>query len=131
MTDDNETDEQLKKLRDDESRGNRLDRDNPQNQPDLVDAIEQALDAADDGNITETVTAYDPRMAALLVALDDQDEIEDVFESLSAAYNGDSGIEKPTRSAIIRLAIRVGLQEGGDGVLDDLREALARQEPTV
>lgn len=127
MTD---TDEKLQKLREQESKGNRLDKEDPQSQPDLADVIEKALAAVAEGDASDTITAYDPRLAAVLEALEQQEEMGNVFEQLQAAYDGDSGLTKPSRSAIIRLAVRVGLQEGTDGVLDDLEEAIIRRETT-
>lgn len=128
---DSERDEELRELREQESQGNRLERDNPEAQPDFVDAVEDALEAVDNGDSGDTITAYDPRLAAVLQALDDDERLDDVFEQLQAAYDGDSGLDKPTKSAIIRLAVRVGLQEGTDSVLDDLEEAVKRRETTT
>jgi hypothetical protein len=126
-----ETDEELEKLREQESKGNRLDRENPQSQPDFADAIEEALAAVAEGDTSDTITAYDPRLAAVLEALEQEGKMDDVFEQLQASYDGDSGLAKPSRSAIIRLAVRVGLQEGTDDVLDDLEEAITRRETTT
>lgn len=129
---DKDTEERLEELRKEESTGNRIDRDNPQNQPDFVDAIADALDDAKNGDASETITGYDPSIAALLQALEDEGRLEDVLEQLQAAYDGDSGITKASRSGVMRLAVRVGLQEGTDGTMDDLREAISRQQtPTV
>lgn len=129
---DKDTEEKLKEMREEESTGNRIDRDNPQNQPDFADALTDALDRADDGDLTETVTAYDPTLAALLTALDNDDRLEEVVGELQDVYDGDAGISKATRSAVIRLAIRVGLQEASEDVIDDLAEAIEqRQSPTV
>jgi len=129
MTD--ETEDKLGALRKEESKGIRVDRDNPDAQPDFVDALERALEAVDEGQAGDTITAYDPNLSAVLQALDDDGRMADVFDQLQSAYAGDSGLEKPTRSAIIRLAVRVGLQEGTDGVLDDLEEAVKRRETTT
>lgn len=129
MTDN--TDEELQKLREKESKGNRLDREDPQTQPDFVDAIEEALDAVAEGKESDTVTAYDPRLAAVLEALEKEQQMENVFEQLREAYEGNSGLTNPSKSAIIRLAVRVGLQEGTDSVLDDLEEAITRQQTTT
>ena len=129
MTDN--TDEELQKLREKESKGNRLDREDPQTQPDFVDAIEEALDAVAEGEESDTVTAYDPRLAAVLEALEKEQQMENVFEQLREAYEGNSGLTNPSKSAIIRLAVRVGLQEGTDSVLDDLEEAITRQQTTT
>mgnify|MGYP000660487670 CR=1 FL=1 len=131
MTDE-DTEERLQELREEESTGNRIDRDNPQTQPDFVDELVDALDKADDGDISETITAYDPTLAALLTALDEDDRLEEVVGELQDAYLGDAGISKATRSAVIRLAIRVGLQETSSDVMEDLAEAIQEQQtPTV
>lgn len=128
---DSDNDDELEALREEESTGNRLDRENPEAQPDFVDALEEALEAVADGDAGDTITAYDPNLSAVLQALDDDDRMADVFDQLEEAYDGDSGLEKPTRSAIIRLAVRVGLQEGTENVLGDLEEAVKRRETTT
>ena len=69
----NDVDDKLDELRKEESKGNRLDRDNPQSQPDLADAIEDSLDKVDQGEMSDTVTAFDPTLAALLDALSKHD----------------------------------------------------------
>ena len=130
MTDDN-IDDKLNELREEESKGNRLDRDDPQSQPDFVDALDEALEAISQDELSDTITAYDPKLAAVLQALEKDDQMDDVFEQLQDAYDGDSGLQKPSRSAIIRLAVRVGLQEGTDSVLDDLEEAVNRRQTTT
>lgn len=129
MTD--ETEDELAELREEESTGNRLDRDNPQAQPTFVDALEDALDEIADGDAGDTITAYDPNLSAVLQALEDDERMSEVFDQLQDAYDGDSGLDKATRSAIIRLAVRVGLQQGTDSVLDDLEEAVKRRETTT
>jgi len=129
MSDD--VDDKLDELRDEESKGNRLDRDDPQSQLDFVDVLDEALESIDQGELSDTITAYDPRLAAVLQALEEDDRMDDVFEQLQEAYDGNSGLQKPSRSAIIRLAVRVGLQEGTDSVLDDLEEAVNRRQTTT
>jgi hypothetical protein len=57
--------------------------------------------------------------------------MEDVFEQLQEAYDGNSGLQNPSRSALIRLAVRVGLQEGSDSLLEDLEEAVNRRQTTT
>jgi len=130
MTDD-DIDDKLNELREEESKGNRLDRDDPQSQPDFVDALDEALEAISQGELSDTITAYDPKLAAVLQALEEDDRMDDVFEELQDAYDGDSGLQKSSRSAIIRLAVRVGLQEGTESVLDDLEEAVSRRQTTT
>ncbi|WP_050038719.1 MULTISPECIES: hypothetical protein [unclassified Haloarcula] len=130
MTDD-DIDERLGELREEESTGNRLDRDDPQEQSSFVDILVGALDSAEDGDLSETVTAYDPTLAAVLQALDESDQMEDVFDQLREAYDGESGLTDESRSAIIRLAVRVGLQEGTDSVMYDLREAVEERQTTT
>ena len=124
-------DDKLNELREQESKGNRLDRDNPKSQTDFVDVLDEALEAVNQGDISDTITAYDPKLAAVLQALEEDEQMNNVFEQLQIAYDGDSGLQKPSRSAIIRLAVRVGLQEGTDGVLDDLEEAINRRQTTT
>lgn len=126
----NNIDDRLDELREEESKGNRLDRDDPQSQPDFVDALDAALEAIEDGETSDTITAYDPKLAAVLQALEDDGRMDEVFQQLREAYDGDSGLTTPSRSAIIRLAVRVGLQDGTD-VLDDLETAVARRETTT
>jgi hypothetical protein len=129
MSDD--VDDKLNELREEESKGNRLDRDDPQSQPDFVDALDDALESIDQGELSETITAYDPKLAAVLQALEEDNQMDEVFEQLQETYEGDSGLQKPSRSAIIRLAVRVGFQDGTDSVLDDLEEAVNRRQTTT
>jgi hypothetical protein len=129
MSDD--VDDKLNELREEESKGNRLDRDDPQSQPDFVDALDDALESIDQGELSETITAYDPKLAAVLQALEEDNQMDEVFEHLQETYEGDSGLQKPSRSAIIRLAVRVGFQDGTDSVLDDLEEAVNRRQTTT
>jgi len=129
MSDD--VDDKLNELREEESKGNRLDREDPQSQPDFVDALDDALESIDQGELSDTITAYDPKLAAVLQALEEDDRMDDVFEQLQEAYAGNSGLQKPSRSAIIRLAVRVGFQEGTDSLLDDLEEAVNRRQTTT
>lgn len=127
----NDTEERLDELREKESHGNRLDSEDPTQQPNLAEHIGDALDAIDEGTRQETVTAYDPRLAALVHALDEDSKLEEVFEQLQTAYDGESGINDPSRSAIIRLATRVGLQEASDETLAALAEAIEQRRTTT
>jgi len=128
----NDVDDKLDELRKEESKGNRLDRDNPQSQPDLADAIEDSLDKVDQGEMSDTITAFDPTLAALLDALSEDDqEIETVYDNLREAYDGNSGVDRKSKSGIIRLAIRVGLQEGSEDTIESLGEAISRYETTT
>jgi hypothetical protein len=129
MSDD--IDDKLNELREEESKGNWLDREDPQSQSDFVDVLDEALESINQGESSDTITAYHPKLAAVLQALEGDDRMGDVFEQLQEAYGGDSGLEKPSRSAIIRLAVRVGLQEGIDSVLDDLEKAVNRRQTTT
>lgn len=129
MTDN--TEDQLDELREQESQGNRLHRDDPGQQPGLAERIGDTLDAIEDGDRQETITAYDPRLAALIHALDEDNQLGDVFENLQAAYDGESGVEQPSRSAVIRLATRVGLQAANDETLAALAEAIEERQTTT
>jgi hypothetical protein len=129
MSDD--VDDKLDELRDEESTGNRLDRDDPQSQPDFADVLEEALESIDQGESSNTITAYDPKLAAIFQALEEDDRMEDIFDQLQEAYDGNSGLQNPSRSALIRLAVRVGFQEGSDGILDELEEAVNRRQTTT
>ncbi|CAJ51117.1 hypothetical protein [Haloquadratum walsbyi] len=126
-----DVDKKLEELRNEESTGNRLDRDDPESQPEFADVLEEALESIDQGESSNTITAYDPKLAAVLQALEEDDRMEDVFEQLQEAYDGNSGLQNPSRSALIRLAVRVGLQEGSDNLLADLEEAVNRRQTTT
>lgn len=130
MTDD-DIDKKLDQLREEESQGNRLEKDSPANQPDFVDTLEASLQAADDGELSENLTAYDPKLVATLDALDQEGKMESVFEDLQAAYDGNAGLDEASNSAVVKLAVRVGLQEASGEVLEDLRTAIERRETTT
>lgn len=131
MTDDPDTKKKLDQLREQESTGNRLEKDNPNAQPTFVDALEEALADIEEGEASDTISAYDPKLAAILDALKADDRLDDVFADLQEAYDGNAGLSEPSRSAVIRLAVRVGLQEGTTGIFESLEKAVRRSEETT
>jgi len=95
---------------------------------DLQKAIKDALVAIDDGNHPENINIRDARLKALLVGLEDAEELQNVATTLEDTLETDSDVDTtdPTQSDVTRLLIRVGLQEGVPSILQQATEAQKR-----
>jgi len=93
--------------------------------PDRTDAIKEALLAVDDGDLPENINIRDARLKALLVGLEDADELNTVAASLAQQLDADTDIapDAATQSDVARLLIRTGLQEGTPDLLNDATDA--------
>lgn len=93
-----------------------------------VDAIKSALVEIEDGDAPENINVRDARMKALLVGLDDADDLDSVAQQL-ADHLGDDSVDtaEVSQSDIARLSMRVGLREALPDVREDAEEA-ARQK---
>lgn len=102
--------------------GSRLDADEVRD--DVVDELVDALRAADEGDLSKTLSVWDPEMAALLdVLLGDQErahaDVEALAERLEASVEDGGPVD---RSDLLKLAIRVGLREVDEEIFADLHE---------
>jgi len=96
---------------------------------DLRNRIIDELEAISDGE-RKTLAIRDESLSALFSALEgDQEDMEQVLEQLATELDRD--VEDGTRSELLRLAARIGLQEAAPEAWDELlearRELVARQ----
>lgn len=131
MTDD--TDDELARLREQTSHGDRLDEGaGDGREAALADALVARLDAIDEGEAAKTVSVWDARLAALFQTLappEDEggDEFAEERAALAGALRDRLGVEDDDpadRSELIRLTLRAGLDAAGPEYLDALRDAV-------
>lgn len=82
-----------------------------QQEGDLVEELVTGLEAVKSGEETKMFGARDDLLAALFLVLEEREEIEDVGQQLLADLDQEPDIELSGKSAVIRLLLRVGLQE--------------------
>ena len=113
----------LEELRRSTERGSRLDEPTDENETRFVDALVDSLASIDQGDRPKTIALRDQPVAALLAVLSEREEdMETVGGELQRAL-GRELTEEYDRSEIVRLAIRVGLQEAAPEYLEQLGEA--------
>jgi hypothetical protein len=91
-----------------------------------VDAIKTALDDIKDGGAPENINLRDANLKALLVGLDNADELDAVAASLGEEVESDVDAEDVSQSDVARLLMRVGLQSALPDVWEEANQA-ARQ----
>lgn len=91
--------------------------------PSFAEHLHDGFDAVEQGDVSPTVAAKSEEVAALLAALDaDEDRRAEVGKALAEALGTESDSSQITKSELIRNAIRVGLREAGDGVAQEVAE---------
>jgi hypothetical protein len=91
---------------------------------DRVSAIKKALVAIEDGESPENINFRDAQLKALLVGLDDVDQLGETAEQLGAVLDDDIDTEDGvSQSDLARLLMRVGLREALPEVREDATEA--------
>jgi len=91
---------------------------------DRVSAIKEALVAIEDGESPENINFRDAQLKALLVGLDDVDQLGETAEQLGAVLDDDIDTEGGvSQSDLARLLMRVGLREALPEVREDATEA--------
>lgn len=117
------TDDELERLRQQTERGSRLEE--PDESDDLLDELVAAFAEIEAGDRGKTIALRDEPMAALLGALEEnEEELVAVGQSLQRHLGRDVQDEFD-KSEICRLALRVGFEEAAPGHLDQLQEAYA------
>ena len=115
-------DDEIAELRAQSERGSRLEEDDS-GAVDLVDDIIDALDAIENGDQRKTIALRDQSAAALLTALmENPERLKQVGDELREALDRDVDDEYD-RSEIVRLALRVRLQNASPDVVEDLQAA--------
>jgi hypothetical protein len=128
MTDDEEKAEELLQASTEKERTNTEAASIESDTDDSVDrtqAIKEALLSIEGGDVPENINVRDARLKALLVGLEEADELGDVGEDLAAAAGVDDA-DVSTQSDVARLLMRAGLREVLPEVLDDATEARQR-----
>lgn len=122
-----EDDDELEKLREETNVGTRAElTSTAQESVELEDAMVALLGAVEDGDVSKTLSVRDARLAALVRALEETGELDDVGEALREELGRESGGGGTDRSEMLRLAVRLGLQEAASEILDTARDASAR-----
>lgn len=119
-------DEELAALREQTSQGDRIDQAaSVEQKQDLVQAIVDELEAIDDGEEQKTLSVWDGALAAFIRALEENpDQMETVGHSLQQRLGTEtSDID---RSEVLRLALRLGLQEAAPEQFDAVRDAVQK-----
>lgn len=123
MTDD----EELEQLREDTELGTRAeDSTLGEETTNLEDAMVALLADVEAGEISKTLSVRDERLTALVRALEETGGLDDVGEALQKELGREGDPDGTDRSEMIRLAVRLGLQEAAPRVLDTARDASAR-----
>lgn len=93
---------------------------------DLEDAMVALFADIEDGDVSKTLSVRDARLTALVRALEDTGDLDGVGASLQADLGRETDSDGIDRSEVLRLAVRLGLQEAAPEVLDSARDAYAR-----
>lgn len=125
MTDSDLSEDEKRKLtamREEETHGSQLETE--ADQSDFVDAVAEELTHVENGELSGSVSFYDPRGAALIAALQNDDR-DDVARALAEAADGEYE-STWDRSTLLRWAFRAALQDHAAEVLEDAQTAQAR-----
>jgi len=120
-------DPDLEDLKAQTSQGDRLDSAAKEmDRQDLVEDIVDELEAIDAGDQQKTVSVWDGQLAAFIRALEANPEH---LEAVGRGLQEQLDIEESDvdRSAILRLALRVGFQEAAPEQFEAVREAVRKQ----
>jgi hypothetical protein len=116
--------EDLDELRKQTDPGTRAE-DTGNEEPDLEDVMVDKLAEVESGEISKTLSVRDERLAALVHALEETGQLDDVVGAIVDQLDRD-GNEDGDRSEFIRLALRLALEESESDALETARSAYAR-----
>lgn len=121
------TDEELEELRQKTDVGTRAQSPAASTEgSDLEEAMVELLGEIEAGEVSKTLSVRDSRLAALVRALEETSDLDDVGESLRSELGREGDNGSTDRSEMLRLAVRLGLQQAAPEVLDTARDAYAR-----
>lgn len=121
------TDDELEQLREQTDPGTRAQSSTPGGKAtDLEDAMVALLGEIEDGEVSKTLSVRDDRLTALVRALEETDGLDGVGASLREELGRDADTDGIDRSEVLRLAVRLGLQEAAPEVLDTARDAYGK-----
>ena len=124
MTD---ADDELEELRKQTDVGTRAEAESAGDGTDgLEDAIVTLLGEVERGDISKTLSVRDEQLTALIRGLEETGSLDDVGTSLKEELGRDDDEAMTDRSELLRLAVRLGMQEAAPEVVETAREANAR-----
>jgi hypothetical protein len=122
-----ETDDELKELREQTDVGTRAEAETTDDgASELEDAIVTLLSEVQSGDVSKTLSVRDEQLAALIRGLEETESLDDVGAPLKEALGRDDGEDVTDRSELLRLAVRLGIQEAAPEVVETARDANAR-----
>lgn len=87
----------------------------------LEDAVKEAYEQLDDGELPENLTIRDEHLAALFAGLGETGQLEDVGEAAADALDRDAdGLD--ARATVLRLLVRVALDEVAPEMIESAKE---------
>jgi len=92
----------------------------------LEDTIVAVLADVEAGEVSKTLSVRDDRLAALVRALEETGGLDDVGAALRQELGREGDVDGIDRSEVLRLAVRLGLQQAAPEVLDAGRDAYAQ-----
>jgi len=126
MTDKSKEDPVLAELRGESPEGSRLQ--DADKELEIVDRIQLALEEIDDGELNKTASVYDANTAAILHALDnDDDKMMDVVSAFQRQLGREMDVDDADKSTVLRLAVRVALKDAAPEVYEAAKEAHTRR----
>ena len=121
-----ELDSELEELREQTTRNNRLSE--QANEPDFIEQIVAMLNDVDSGERGKILSLYDPQLAALIYALETDDRrFNEVIGALQETANRQIDTEDVGRTELLKLAVRIGLQEAAPELLEDAQTAVSQR----
>lgn len=93
-------------------------RDDGDDTPSLEAAIAKAYEKIDANEIPETLTLRDEHLAALFAGLDETDQLQTIGAEAAKALDRDVDSDLGTRATVLKLLVRIGIQEAQPEVID-------------
>ncbi|GGK84340.1 hypothetical protein [Haloarcula sebkhae] len=120
-------DDELEELRKQTDVGTRAEAESAGDGTDrLEDAIVTLLGEVERGDISKTLSVRDEQLTALIRGLEETGSLDDVGTSLKEELGRDDDEAMTDRSELLRLAVRLGIQEAAPEVVETARDANAR-----
>jgi len=122
-----EADDELEELREQTDVGTRAEAETTNDETsELEDAIVTLLGEVESGDVSKTLSVRDEQLAALIRGLEETDSLADVGTPLKEELGRDDDKDVTDRSELLRLAVRLGLQQAAPEVVETARDANAR-----
>lgn len=103
--------------------GNRIDADQKKSES-AVDDLVASMEKVEDGDLSKTISFWDPEGAAILnVLLSNPERLKRFAEACGDRLETNVDVEDADRSDVLKLAWRVGLAEVDPELLENAREA--------